>query len=90
MTVAHKAESEYEDRPGEGAKARLAQAEGDEIMTFREQIPQLQMVMQKPPMRTMYSNPGQFGSGNNENRNMNQARGNGNGWKCHKNVLAVS
>ena len=42
MTATHKAESEYEDRPEEGAQVRLVQAEGgDNIVTLKDQIMQL-------------------------------------------------
>ena len=60
MTAAHKAESEFEDRSGEGTQVRSVQTErGDEIMTLEEQIMQLQVVKQKPQMRTAANNPGQ-------------------------------
>ena len=57
MTPAHKAESEYKDWPGEGVQVRSAQLEGkDGIVSLREQIAWLQVVVQGP-QRTAASNP---------------------------------
>ena len=50
------------------------QAEGeDDIMTLREQITQLWVVMQKPPVKTTSDHPRQLGNRNSENRNVNNA-----------------
>ena len=57
MTAAHKAESEQEDQPREGFQVGSAQLEGkDSIVSLREQITQLQVVVQGPE-RTTASSP---------------------------------
>ena len=49
LTTSHEAGSE-QDRPEEGIWVRLVQAEGkDEIVSLKEQIMQLQVVIQRPP-----------------------------------------
>ena len=90
IAAAHKAESEYEDRLRKEAQVRLAQAAGeDEIMTFREQIMQLWVVMQKPPVRISCDHFRQLSNRNSKNRNVNNTRGNGNGKNFMKGMIIV-
>ena len=68
MTASCKAESEYEDSLGEGAQVKSMQAEGKhDIATLREQIMQLQVVMQKPTVRTASDHLRQLGNRKSEN-----------------------
>ena len=49
VTAACKAESEQEERLGEGVQIRLAQSEGkDKTVSLKEQIMQLWIVVQSP------------------------------------------
>ena len=83
MTPAQKAESKQEDRPGEGVWVRLAQSKWkDEIMSLKEQIVQLQVVIQRTPHWTAAGNPRPLGNVGNVNRNQSNTRGNGNSWNC--------
>ena len=50
MTAACKAESKQEERLGDGVWVRLMQSEGkDKTVSLKEQIMQLQVVIQRPP-----------------------------------------
>ena len=85
MTAANKAESEYEDRLKEGSRVKSVQAEGEnEIITLTEKIIHLQVVIQKPSVRTKSDHPRQLGNRNSENRNVSTTMGNGTGQNCHK------
>ena len=90
MTVAHKVESEQEDRPGEGVQVKSAHSEGrDGIRSLKEQIAQFQMVTQIPPQQIESNNSWPLGNGRNGNINQSNKRGNGNSENSCKHTNTV-
>ena len=85
MTAAHKAKSEYDDRLGEGAQVKSAQAEVmDEIATLREQIIQLQVAMQKLLVITTSDHVRELGNRKSKNQNVIQYKGRGSDQNQHE------
>ena len=69
---------------------KLAQSEGtDDIMSLKEQIMQLCVVIWSPPQQTVSGNPQPLGNERNGNRNQNNTMGDGNSQNSHKNANRV-